>query len=123
MEDRQYQIILSVLALAGVLVVAVGIASIATSDWTESGNLAAQAVQLVGYCLLPVAAIGLWWWRQWGFWTLGVATAVTVAATLPEGLTSAIWRSFLHLTTILLIAEHYFARKEGEPEQESDQSH
>lgn len=123
MEERQFRVILSLLALVAVLVVVTRILSLVMSEATGGGNLAGTAVQIVGFCLLPVAAMGLWSWRPWGFWTLGLATAVVLAAAVTEGLLAAIWLSMLHLTTILLVAEHYFARKEAEVEEEPTGDH
>ena len=125
MEERQFRVVLSLLALVAVLVIATRIASLTMSEPNGGDNLSGTAVQIVGFCLLAVAATGLSGWRTWGFWTLGLATAVTLAAAVTEGLLAAIWLSMLHLTTILLVTEHYFARKETEMEEEptGDHSH
>jgi len=124
-EERQFRVILSLLALVAVLVIVAKVASLAVSEAFGTGNLTGPTVQIVGFGLLPIAAIGLWGWQTWGFWTLGLSTAATVVAVIPEGLQAAIWLSMLHLTTILLVTEHYFARKETEVEEEptGDHSH
>ena len=117
MEERQFRIVLTVLALTAVAVLAVGIVSVSTDNMT--GRILVRDIfQLVGMGLLPVAAIGLWSWRPWGFWTLGLATAVALLGALPDGLSAAVWCSFPHLATILLVAEHHYARKEAEAEAE-----
>ncbi len=125
MEERQFQVILVCLALLAVLVLVVGIVSLSADNSAGQRMSAREIVQLVGVGLLPVAAIGLFGWRRWGFLVLGLATTVALVAALPDGLFAAVWFSFLHLTTILLIAEQYYTRKEKEAEEQSagDESH
>jgi len=120
MEERQFRIILALLALTAVAVFTIGIVSVVTDNTAGERVSAHHIVQLVAMSLLPIAAIGLWWWRRWAFWMLGLATALALVAALPDGIFAAVWCSFLHLTTILLVAEQYYARQESEAENRSD---
>ena len=95
MEERHYRILLAIIGgiAAVVLVVRIGELAIADADgaklgWTTGGRI-------VGLALLPVAIAGLWSWRTWGFWLLGLATLVALVAAIPDGLFAAFWRTFL----------------------------
>lgn len=120
MEERQFRIVLTILALTAVAVLAVGIVSLSTDNMTGGRMLVRDIFQLVGMGLLPAAAIGLWSWRTRCFWTLGLATAVALLGALPDGLSAAVWCSFPHLATILLVAEQHYARKEAEAKAEAE---
>ena len=121
MEENYYRIWLAILASVAMLVL--GGLAIAASlpDGDQAASFSARdIIRLVGYGLLAVAAIGLWSWQTWGFWTLGLATLLTFGADVPAGLFAAFWRSFLHLTMILFTVEQYYTRKEEEEEEEED---
>jgi hypothetical protein len=112
MEERHYRMLLAILGGIAAMVLVVRIGELTAADaegaklgWTSGGRI-------VGLVLLLVAIAGLWSWRNWGFWLLGLATLVALAAAIPDGLFAAFWRSFLHLTTILLTTEQYFTRKQ-----------
>jgi hypothetical protein len=53
---------------------------------------------------------------------LGLATVTTLAADLPEGLFAGFWRSFPHLTTIVMTVEQYLTRKEEQEAEEQANS-
>ena len=122
MEERQFRIVLTVLALVAVAVLAVGIVSVSTDSLSAERTSVRDILKIIGMGLLPIAAIGLWSWRPWGFGALGLATAVALLSALPDGLHIAIWNSFPHLTTILLVVEHHYARNEAEDEAEAEHS-
>lgn len=117
MEENYYRIWLAILASVAVLVLG---ALAISSSLPDADFTARDIIRLVGYGLLAVAAIGLWSWQTWGFWTLGLATLLTFGADVPAGLFAAFWRSFLHLTMILFTVEQYYTRKEEEEEEEED---
>src|SRR5687768_3883672 len=105
MEERTYRILLVV--LTGLVIL--NLATIGFGLFRETGEEDTYDYQpiarLIGYGLLPVAMIGLWSWKPWAFWVLGLATVTTLAADLPEGLFAGFWRSFPHLTTIVMTVE------------------
>jgi hypothetical protein len=112
MEQRHYRILLAIIAgiAAVVLVVRIGELAIADVDGAKLGW--STGGRIIGWLLLLVAIAGLWSWRTWGFWLLGLATLVALVAAIPDGPFAAFWRTFLHLTTILLTTEQYFTRKQ-----------
>jgi hypothetical protein len=112
LEENYYRIWLAILASVAVLVLgALAITGSLPGPEQPAGFSVRDIVRLVGYGLLAVAAIGLWSWQTWGFWTLGLATLLTFGSDVPSGLFAAFWRSFLHLTMILFTVEQYFTRK------------
>jgi hypothetical protein len=121
-EERTYRILLVIL----VGLVLLNLATIGFGLFREAGgeNPAGVfvALRFIGYGLLPVAAAGLWFWRTWGFWLLGLSTLLTLAADLPEGLFAAFWRSFPHLTTIALTVEQYLTRKEAKEAKQAEEA-
>ncbi len=112
MEERHYRILLAIIGgiAAVVLVVRIGELALADTDGAKLGW--STGGRIVGLLLLPLAICALWSWRTWGFWLLGLAALVAFAAAIPDGLFAAFWRTFLHLTTILLTTEQYFTRKQ-----------
>ena len=117
MEERTYRILL--LILTGLVIL--NLVTIGLGWFREAGDEDAYAYQpiarLIGYGLLPVAVAGLWNFRAWAFWVLGLAAVVTLAADVPEGMFAAFWRSFPHLTVIVMTVEQYLTRKEEAAEQ------
>jgi hypothetical protein len=121
LEENYYRIWLAILATVALLVLgALAISLSLPNPERPAGVSAFDIGRLAGYGLLAVAAIGLWSWRSWGFWTLGLATLLTFGADVPNGIFSAFWRSFLHLTMILLTVEQHFARKIPDDEEEAE---
>jgi hypothetical protein len=121
LEENFYRIWLAVLASVAIVVIgALAISSSLPDPQQPAGFSARDIVRMVGYGLLAVAAIGLWSWKSWGFWTLGLATLLTFGSDVPSGLFAAFWRSFLHLTMILFTVEQYYTRKEEEEAAEED---
>jgi hypothetical protein len=122
MEERTYRILLVV--LTGLVIL--NLATIGFGLFRETGEEDTYDYQpiarLIGYGLLPVAMIGLWSWKPWAFWVLGLATVTTLAADLPEGLFAGFWRSFPHLTTIVMTVEQYLTRKEEKEAEEQANS-
>lgn len=119
MEENYYRIWLAILATVAILVLGgLAIASSLPNPQQPAGFSARDIIRLVGYGLLAVAAIGLWSWHTWGFWMLGLATLLTFGSDVPSGLFAAFWRSFLHLTMILLTIEQYYTRKAEDEEEE-----
>ena len=118
MEERTYRILL--LVLTGLVIL--NLVTIGLGWFREAGDEDTYAYQpiarLIGYGLLPVAVAGLWNWRPWAFWVLGLATLVTLAADLPEGMFAAFWRSFPHLTVIVMTVEQHLTRKEEKEAEE-----
>jgi hypothetical protein len=121
LEENFYRIWLAVLASVAIVVIgALAISSSLPDPQQPAGFSARDIVRMVGYGLLAVAAIGLWSWKSWGFWTLGLATLLTFGSDVPSGLFAAFWRSFLLLTMILFTVEQYYTRKEEEEAAEED---
>jgi hypothetical protein len=123
LEENYYRIWLAILASVAMLVIAALAIASSLPDPDQPASFSARdIVRLVGYGLLAVAAIGLWTWQSWGFWSLGLATLLTFGADLPSGLFAAFWRSFLHVTMILFTIEQYYTRKEEDEEGDADLS-
>jgi hypothetical protein len=120
MEEGFYRILLTILAGVAVLVAGAITLSLVLADPAGAAVSARDIARLVGYGLVPVAAIGLWSWRRWGFWMLGLATLTTFVADFPEGVFAAFWRAFLHLTMILLTVEQHYARKIPEDDDDAE---
>lgn len=118
MEEQYFRIWLAVLAGIAVVVLGALAVSLALADPSGPEATARDYVRLAGYGLLAISAIGLWSWRNWGFWLLGLATLVTMGADIPDGLFAAFWRAFLHLTMILLTVEQYYARTMPDEDEE-----
>jgi hypothetical protein len=122
MEERHYRILLAIIGGIAAVAMIVRIVGLASAD---PGTVAAtrDIGRIAGLALLLVAIIGLWSWRTWGFWLLGLGFVVAFAAATPEGIFAAFWRSFLHLTTILLTVEQYLTRKQEAEEANSKPDH
>ena len=121
MEVRQFRMVLAILSLVAVAVLAVAVFSVVAAENPIEQVRARSIVYCIGFGLLPVAAIGLWEWRRWGFWMLGLATVMASLSALPDGLFAAVWCSFLHVTTILLVTEQHFARKEEQEARDAEE--
>jgi len=68
-----------------------------------------SVVVFAGFGLLPIAAVGLWKWRFWGFAALLVGTLlITITVAAHDGLVAGLGWAVLHLICLGFTALRYF---------------
>lgn len=80
------------------------------SQILDSGRVHLESIVVfAGFGLLPIAAIGLWKWRLWGFVALLVGTLfITITVAAHDGLLAGFGWAFLHLVCLGFTALRYF---------------
>jgi hypothetical protein len=116
MDERIYRILLVAMTALQLVILGTVTLPLFSGAGDSEPSLVRIAIRAVGYLLVPVAIVGLWNWERWGQVVLGIATAIAVAADLPDGLFATFWRLFPLVIIIGLTVEQHLGKAEEEEE-------